>query len=97
MKNIDENLTYIVLSSEPGRKIIHPPHFKDNQLDFFYKKCDGIFEQRENFCVVGFSNFMHEIKETTIMKASSSIPQKILYISKIQILFKPETNTYFLD
>lgn len=40
---------------------------------------------------------MHDIKQQSIKKPELSLSQKVLYISKINIAFKPLTNAYFVD
>ncbi len=40
---------------------------------------------------------MHDVKQQFVKKQERSLSQKVLYISKINIAFKPLTNAYFVD
>ena len=52
-----------MLSTEPGRKIVHPPSTRIDTLCFEVEKSEGINEECEYFCAVGLGNCLTEIEE----------------------------------
>ena len=86
-----------MLSTEPGRKIVHPPSPNIDILSFKVEKSLGINEECEYFCAVGLANCLSDIQEIIEISHPIKKKAKTIYICKWKVGFKPSNCTHQLD
>lgn len=83
-----------MLSTEPGRKIMHPPKPTIGKVVFELSPMEDSPDRTESFCAVGLANCLTDVGEIIERKSCSKLMGRTLYITRVRAAFQAAACTY---